>query len=169
MNKSSNAFIVGDHLSAAIIDPAADLDKDRQVSLLEAFIFAAGRTAEFYEGEARLATETALIDDNGDGRGTPAAWFRGVRATRAARDGASLDGARAHQLHLVPSARERAMPPAARARRDELERAIRALRERKAEFPTEDEYYAALEPLLIEMARLYEAIEATQTGSDGDS
>lgn len=159
----------GDHLSAAMDDPAADLDKDEQVSLLEAFIFAAARTVEFYEGQARLVTETALIDDNGDGRGTPAVWFRGVRAIRAARDGASLDGVRAHHIHLVPSWRERAMPPGVRERRDELERAIRALRERKDTFATEEEYYAALEPLLVEMARLYEEVERMEVGAGGDS
>ena len=45
--------------------------------------------AEFYEQDGRLATETALIDDNGDGQGTPAGWFRGVWTKRRARDGAS--------------------------------------------------------------------------------
>ena len=46
----------------------ADLDKDDQVSLLEAFLTASVRTAEFYEETSRLATEHALIDDNGDRR-----------------------------------------------------------------------------------------------------
>ncbi|MBD3301207.1 MAG: hypothetical protein GF346_02015, partial [Candidatus Eisenbacteria bacterium] len=54
----------GDYLSRAIAEPAADLDRDEQVSILEAFLVASGRVAEFYEEETRLATETALIDDN---------------------------------------------------------------------------------------------------------
>ena len=62
---------LGGHLAAAITDPTADLDKDQQVSLLEAFLAAAHRTAEFYKTEGRLATEHPLIDDNADGRGTP--------------------------------------------------------------------------------------------------
>jgi len=41
--------------------------------------------AEFYKQEARLATETALVDDNGDAQGTPAGWFRGTRTTRRAK------------------------------------------------------------------------------------
>ncbi len=45
----------------------ADLDKDGQVSLLEAFLIASRRTLEFYKVEGRIATEHALIDDNGDG------------------------------------------------------------------------------------------------------
>ena len=45
----------------------ADIDQDRQVSLLEAFRHAAAAAATFYDNEGRLATEHALIDDNGDG------------------------------------------------------------------------------------------------------
>ena len=56
----------GQFIATAITDPTADLDKDGQTSLLEAFIMASRRVAEFYEAEGRLATETALLDDNGD-------------------------------------------------------------------------------------------------------
>jgi hypothetical protein len=145
----------GKFFAEAIADPASDLDKDEEVSLLEAFLSAAHRTTEFYKTEGRLATEHALIDDNGDGLGTPADWFRGVRATKQARDGASLDGARAQQFHLVRSAAERELPAAVRARRDELELAVAKLRETKAKL-TADEYFARLEKLLLELAALYE-------------
>ena len=80
----------GDYLSQAITDPEADLDKDEQVSLLEAFLAASSRTNEFYQQDARLVSEHALIDDNGDGLGTPADWFRGYRAVRTAKDGAII-------------------------------------------------------------------------------
>ncbi len=162
----------GEYMSAAIVDPAADLDKDDQTSLLEAFLSASARVAEFYEQEARLATETAILDDNGDGLGTPAAWFRGIRVTRRAKDGASTDGSRAHQLHLIPSQRERNMPPEVRARRDELELAIARLRDSKAEEvqeeqeEQEEQYYAKLEPLLVELARLYAGLEDSANGSE---
>jgi hypothetical protein len=159
----------GDYMSAAICDPAADLDKDGQTSLLEAFLSASARVAEFYEQEARLATETAILDDNGDGLGTPAAWFRGIRVTQRARDGASADGSRAHQLHLIPSQRERNMPAEVRARRDELELAIAKLRDSKAEGVQEDEYYRKLEPLLVELARLYAAWEDSANASETTS
>jgi hypothetical protein len=148
----------GDYFSEAIVDPAADLDKDGQTSLLEAYLAASHRTEEFYKQEARLATEHALLDDNGDGLGTPAGWFDGVRATRRAKDGAALDGSHAHQMHLVLSAREQAMPAELRKRRDELELAIEALRDKKAG-QNEDEYYGKLEPLLVELAELYEKVE----------
>jgi hypothetical protein len=145
----------GKYLAEAINDPRADLDKDDQTSLLEAYLTACRGVTEFYEGEQRLASEHALLDDNGDGLGTPAAWFRGLRATQSAKEGAALDGLRAHQLHLVPSDREARMPRDVRARRDELEQAIAALREEAAKLG-DDEYYRRLEPLMLELARLYE-------------
>ncbi|MEX2141063.1 MAG: hypothetical protein WD894_17490 [Pirellulales bacterium] len=145
----------GDYFSTAIVDPAADLDKDGQTSLLEAYLAASHSVEEFYKEQARLATEHALLDDNGDGLGTPATWFDGIRATRRAKDGAALDGSHAHQLHLVQSARERSMPAELRKRRDELELAIAALRDTKAAM-NEDEYYGKLETLLVELAELYE-------------
>lgn len=146
---------LGGYLSKAIVDPAADLDRDGQTSLLEAFLKAARGTAEFYEQDGRLATETALLDDNGDGRGTPAAWYRGTRVVRTAQGGAAADGLRAHQIHLLPSAEEQHLSAEVRARRDELERAIAELRAKKKGELGEDEYYAQLEPLLVELARLY--------------
>lgn len=143
----------GDTLSAAIGDPAADLDKDGQTSLLEAYLHASRRVDEFYSGAGRLATEHALLDDNGDALGTPAAWFHGIRANRAAKDGAPLDGAAAHGWHLVPGEAERALTAAQRQRRDELEGAVVRLRETKSSQP-EDAYYAELERLLVELARM---------------
>ncbi len=149
----------GEYLSGAITDSRSDLDKDGQVSLLEAFLTAGSRVDEYYRTHSQLATEHALIDDNGDGLGTPANWFRGVRATKRAKDGASLDGLRAHQLHLIPSDREREIPPELRRRRDQLELSIAALRNQKTKLG-EDEYYARLEKLVVELARLYRAAPA---------
>jgi hypothetical protein len=146
----------GDYFALAIADPQSDLDKDGQVSVLEAFLLASHRVAEFYKTEGRLATEHALIDDNGDGLGTPADWFRGVRATRKAKDGASLDGTCANQLRLVSSSEEQALPPEVRARRDALELEVSKLRVAKPQM-AEDEYYRQLEAILLELARLQEA------------
>src|SRR5215217_6797949 len=134
----------GEYLASAIGDIHADLDKDGQVSLLEAYLTAGNRVAEYYKSHSQLATEHALLDDNGDRLGTPPDWFRGVRATRRAKDGASPDGLRAHQLHLIPSDRERAIPPEVRETRNKLELAIAALRDKKPTLP-EDAYYAQLE------------------------
>lgn len=148
----------GRYLAEAIADPAADLDKDRQVSLLEAFLVAGSRVAEFYRTQSRLATEHPLIDDNGDRLGTPADWFRGVRATKRPKTDAEPDGVRALQLHLIRSDRELRMSPEQRLRRDQLERAAAALRSKKNQ-TSEDDYYAQLEPIMTELARLYSQVE----------
>jgi hypothetical protein len=144
----------GGCLARAITDSTADLDKDGQTSLLEAFIMASRRVAEFYDTEGRLATEHALLDDNGDGKGTPADWFRGVRAFKKPEGGAAVDGLRAHQIHLVRSPQEQAMPPETRARRDALESALARLRDEKKSLG-EEEYYRRLERLMRELAELY--------------
>lgn len=145
----------GQFLAEGLLNPASDLDQDGQVSLLEAFLAAAARGRDFYAAEGRLATEHALLDDNGDGLGTPADWFRGTRATKRARDGASLDGSRARQWHLVRSAADRRLTPGQRAKRDALELALEALRESKPSL-AEADYYARLEKILLELAKVYE-------------
>jgi hypothetical protein len=150
----------GEYLSAAIADPAGDLDKDGQTSLLEAFLAAAHRTEEFYKQAGRLATEHALLDDNGDGLGTGAEFFEGIRATKAARAGAPLDGPRARQWHLVLSPAEQAIPADVRAQRDEIELSIESLRQRKSSMP-ETAYYAQLEELMLKLSKLYQRIEST--------
>lgn len=147
----------GDFLSEAIVDPTADLDKDDQVSLWEAFLAASRRTAEFYKTDGRLLTEHALLDDNGDGQGTRADAFHGLQPVQtAAKAGEQLDGARAHQWHLVRAARDQHLPPDVRSRRDALELQVLALREQKSQLP-EDEYYRRLEVLLVDLARLSRA------------
>jgi hypothetical protein len=145
----------GQYISAAIADAGADIDKDGQVSLLEAYLTACRNLDEFYKQEARLPSEHALLDDNGDGLGTPAAWFRGIRATQRAKEGASLDGTRAHQIHLIASDRETKLSPELRQRRDALELAIAKLRDEKPAL-REDDYYNRLETLMLELAQLYE-------------
>ena len=151
----------GDYLSQSIGSLEADFDKDGQVSLLEAFLSASRLTMEFYEGEDRIPTEHALIDDDGDGVGTRGEAFDGIRPVRDTETGA-LDGYRAHQWHLLPGELERSFPVELRALRDELEIAIFELRDRKGELP-EEEYFAELEALLLELAELYEEAEK---GSD---
>jgi hypothetical protein len=150
-----NVTRFGGYLARAVADPAADLDKDGQTSLLEAYLFASRQVEQFYREAGRLATEHALLDDNGDGLGTPAGWFRGVRAVKTAANGKSVDGVRAHQLNLVRGEVEQELSPAVRARRDELEKRLSDLRSRKVGMK-EDEYYSQLESILVEIARLYE-------------
>jgi len=155
----------GTHMSKAIADPDADLDKDGQTSLLEAYLMASRATADFYRLEGRLATEHALLDDNGDGMGTPADWFRGIRSTRKAKKDAAPDGRRAHQYHLIRSAREKVMPPELVARRNELELQVMELRDRK-ETMQQDQYFQELETLLVELAELYEQAAKSKSSAE---
>lgn len=150
----------GDALSMAIGDSNADLDKDQQTSLLEAFLIASRKTLEFYEADGRIPTENALIDDNGDGKGTRANAFEGVRVVAQAEEaGRLLDGFQAHQFHLIPNDRDRKLPPEVLAQRNELEKQIELLRLRKREFE-EDEYYSELEALFLKLARLLQNASA---------
>ncbi len=156
----------GDFFTARLGTLEADLDKDGQVSLLEAFIVASKQVEEFYQGANRLATEHALLDDNGDGLGTRSDWFRGVRATKKAQGGETVDGFRAHQFHLIRSEFERKLPPEIRAERNRVELEVNHLREAKSKFE-EDVYYAEMEKLMLKLARLYEKVSADKPISAG--
>jgi hypothetical protein len=150
-----NATRFGSYLAGAIADPAADLDKDGQTSLLEAYLKASRDVAQFYKDQGRLQTEHALLDDNGDGLGTPADWFEGVRAVKIPANGKSVDGVRAHQMVLVRGAEEAKLAPAVRAQRDALEQKLSALRAQKGRL-SQDAYYRQVETLVLQIARLYQ-------------
>jgi hypothetical protein len=152
----------GQYFAAALTDPQADIDHDGQISLLEAFLVASRQATDFYKVQGRLVTEHALIDDNGDGLGTPADWFKGLRAVKQASNGAALDGTLAQQLCLLPSAAEQALTTEQLAQRDALERAVFLHREKKSAM-AEEEYYAELEKLLLQLARLYTSTATTNS------
>ncbi len=145
----------GKFIAQTIGEAEADLDKDGQTSLLEAFLMASRRVNEFYKTEGRLATEHALIDDNGDGLGTPADWFRGIRAVKKSANNSPLDGTRAHQWHLIRSTQDQKLTPEQRQRRDDLELEISQLRQLKSTLE-EGEYYSRLEKLLTELGGILE-------------
>lgn len=148
----------GGFLSQAITDPQADIDKDGQTSLLEAFLAASRNTEAEYKQQGRLATEHALLDDNGDGLGAAAEWFQGVRPVRKADAAQAVDGRRTHQFHLIRSELERSIPEELRRRRNDLELQLHELRDKKPTLAAA-EYDAQLEERLLELARLYEQIE----------
>ncbi len=148
----------GGFFSQAITDPQADIDKDGQTSLLEAFLAASRNTEAEYKQQGRLATEHALLDDNGDGLGAAAEWFQGVRATQKAESAQAVDGRRAHQFHLIRSELEQSIPDELRRQRNDLELQLHELRDKKPTLAAE-EYDALLEERLLELARLYEQIE----------
>jgi hypothetical protein len=139
----------GEHFAEAIGGlTEADLDQDKQVSLLEAFRHASKAAATFYENEGRLATEHALIEDNGDGLGTRRESLEAPAAD------AKLDGERAAQLILVLSDEEKKLTDEQRNKRDALERELKTLKEQREKL-TDDVYYTKLEKLLRDLGEVY--------------
>jgi hypothetical protein len=65
------ATLFGGFFIDALVSEAADSDKNKRVSVLEAFQFAKAEVIKAYEREGLLATEHALLDDNGDKDGSP--------------------------------------------------------------------------------------------------
>lgn len=146
-----NATIFAEHFISALTDEGADADKNGRVSVLEAFSYASKLTADWYKQKNRLATEHAMIDDNGDGVGHEEA--------------ATGDGALARTLYLDSKPIEQAGTDAELARlmreRQRLEEAVEKLKARKTEMKQED-YDREFEGLLVELAKVNQAIKARQ-------
>jgi len=62
--------LFGGYFVDALTGDEADGDKNRRVSMLEAFQFAKAAVQRAYEKEGLLSTEHALLDDNGDKTGS---------------------------------------------------------------------------------------------------
>ena len=140
-----HATLFGEYFVAAFAEPGADTDKDERISLLEAFDYARREVRRAYEAEKKLLTEHALLDDNGDGEGSRVAGEF------------EADGALAHRVFLEqPPAAELGASPELVAmieRKQALEAEITELKRGKDTLPRDD-YYARLERLLVELARL---------------
>ena len=128
----------------AFNDDSADLDKRGRVSVWEAFVYASDGVRRWFEEKNQLATERALLDDNGDGIGREA-------------DGAGPDGLLAQVTYVQP---DRPIIETGDSeltglmhRRVELENELEGLRARKPTMDP-DEYEAALEKILIEIAQI---------------
>jgi hypothetical protein len=137
----------GGKFADVLTDPAADLDLDGSLSLLEATLHATANTRAFYEDAQRVLQEHAVIDDNGDGKPTSTDRFKGLRSE------ADADGPLARDIYLLAASADPLSPQAKEARAN-LEASIDALRKRKSKMK-EEEYYILLESLMREMAILY--------------
>lgn len=143
----------GGYLSMAISDPASDLDHDSSVSILEAFLAASANVSRFYRDEGRLASEQSLLDDNGDKKGTPASFFRGLRPAKAPADGLQLDGSLAQRVIVMRLGEAPEFSAEKLASINQIEDSIAKLRQEKANLASE-EYYHQLEQLLLQLALL---------------
>jgi len=146
----------GNYLAESLLNPEADFNNDGENSVFEIFQYAARQTAEYYEQEGRIQTETPLIDDNGDGRGTSLKDFDAIREGGTSKR--EPDGSFAKRWALVLSPEEQAIPPEVRQQRNVLEAQIDELRNRRNDLDKEG-YYAELEGLALKIADLYAALE----------
>ena len=143
-----NATRFAEFFIAALKATDADADQDGHISVLEAFAYASRLTAEFYARAGRLATEHALLEDNGDGLGhEKAEGGDGLLARATYLDSLNVEQAAA-SVATAKLLRDRAR----------LEGEIEQLIARKTGLP-EAEYEAALEKLFIELAKVNRAIK----------
>jgi hypothetical protein len=146
--QETNATRFTEYLLVALLAADSDADQDGHISVLEAFNYANRLTAEFYTRAGRLATEHALLEDNGDGVGHQK--FEGG------------DGLLARATYLDALSVEQAATNAAIAKlirdRTRLEGEIGQLIARKRDL-SEAEYEAQLEKLFIELAKVNRAIK----------
>lgn len=139
------AFPAG--LIEAFRAPDADLDKNGRVSLLEAFTYASRVVKQQYEQKGIMATEVAVLDDNGDGKGRDAATE-------------GPDGAVAALTYLDTEVLQTSSDPETQrllTRKQELETQVQDLLRRRSSM-AEDEYAPAFQKLMTELATVSRAV-----------
>ncbi|NNK12814.1 MAG: hypothetical protein HKP52_01095 [Desulfofustis sp.] len=150
---------------AALAGHTGDRDKNRRVSIWEAFSFASQKVENWYANQNRIPTEHAVLDDNGDGifSDKPDPFQNdGMLAQIAFLDliaGKSTDD-------TDSTAADSAIIRNLTAQKRELERSVFLLRSRKAELPAES-YQKEMEVLLIDLARITRKFN-NMTSSAGD-
>ncbi|UCD24027.1 MAG: hypothetical protein JSW51_13510 [Gemmatimonadota bacterium] len=153
-----NETVFCQYFVEAFARDVADVDKDERVSVLEAFNYATHEVRRAYEDDDRLLTEHAQLDDNGDGEGT------------GDPDPATTDGAVAHTfviegtVAVVAGTSSDSVLAGLKSRQRELQQAISELRIRKDTMEPEA-YESQLEQLLLELARVSQAIREREGGA----
>ena len=146
-----NATVFARYWIDALQDPSADTDKNGTVSALEAFTYAQRKTVAYFESEKLLATEHAMITDNG--------------TVNAVRDPKPENGigmlAAAFPLLRPESESAKSLSPEKQkllAKKEDLEAKIDRLKYQKAAMG-ESEYKQQLTALLLELARTQAEID----------
>ncbi len=144
-----NATVFARYWVEALQDSATDTDKSDSISAMEAFTYAAKKTAAFYDSQKRLATEHAVFNDVGGGD-----------PVREAGNGQGTLMASFTVLRLGTS-QQAANDPVKRAlldKKDELEQKIDTLKYQKAAMDPED-YKQQLTDALVELAKVQEELD----------
>jgi hypothetical protein len=142
--RESFATIFGGYFVDALTSDSADTDKNRRVSVLEAFDYARREVAAAYERQGIILTEHALLDDSGDKAGTAQPTADGKQGRVAA----------LLALGSAAGGEALASDPALRALYDErraLERRVESLKLMKDSMDPQ-RYAGDLERLLTELA-----------------
>jgi hypothetical protein len=135
----------GQYFVAAFTGDNSDADKDNRISLVEAYTYATREVARHYQEKGLLMTEHALIDDNGDSRGSTTP------------DVQAGDGQLASTFALgrvASAANLNTDDPVLRGllqQRAEIEGRLNALRARRSQMEAA-QYDMELEALLVELA-----------------
>lgn len=137
------ATLFGGAFIDALMSEAADADKNRRISMLEAFNAARMDVARAYEREGIMLTEHPLLDDSGDGKGTGEPEVDGPNGRIASM--ISLGTTANDPLPADPALR------ALHLERRDLERRVEALKLLKNGMPPE-RYASELEALLTNLA-----------------
>jgi len=153
--QENNATRFTEYFLAALKAADADADQDGRISVLEAFNYANRLTAEFYTRAGRLATEHALLEDNGDGVG------------HGKLEGGDGLLARTTYIDSLTVAQAAANASIAKLLRDRtrLEGEIAQLIARKSGMAAAD-YEKELERLFIELAKVNRAIRQGSNASE---
>jgi hypothetical protein len=143
------ATVFGGYFVDALTSEAADADKNKRVSVLEAFNYAKTEVARAYERAGFLATEHALLDDNGDKEGSQTPGLAG-------KDGKISPDGKVASVVSFGVAGDAGLPSDPKVRelyleRRDLERRIEAHRLLK-EGMAADKYQAELERLATALA-----------------
>jgi hypothetical protein len=136
--------LFGGYFVEAFSTASADADKNQRLSMLEAFQYARTEVARAYEREGLLATEHAMLDDNGDKKGSQEPAANGADGKLAA---AMALGSPADVAPLPADPKLRAL----HLERRDLERRVEALRLLKDSMPAA-KYTSELETLVTELA-----------------
>lgn len=139
-----NATVFARYWVEALQDPAADTDKNEAVTAMEAYAYAAKKTAAFYDEGKRLATEHAVFDDTG--RGEP------VREAGNGQ-GQLLSNITILRYGVTGKATANPAKQALLARKEVLESKIDALKYGKAAMDPGD-YRRQLTAALVELAQV---------------
>jgi hypothetical protein len=137
------ATLFGGYFADALAGTDADVDRNRRVSVLEAFNYAQREVATAYEREGIMLTEHALLNDSG-----------GEGISNPAPDGKQGKVAALLSLGSATAADPLPSDPKVRAlylERRELERRVEALKLLKGSMPA-DRYTSELEKLVTDLA-----------------